>query len=93
MKQFAELSPALSKSTIKVSIHSKSIPEKAGVTHVCSAFPAGPSSATGHRWLSRGNDRQINAGDRSSCGPSGRFAPMGDIAQLEMIEAAPTKAA
>jgi hypothetical protein len=57
----------------KVLIHSKSIPEK--VRGDARLFCISGWPVIGHRYFSQGNDSQISAGDRSSCGPSGRFAP------------------
>src|ERR1700730_9949262 len=42
----AESTPAQSVSAVRVLVHAKSIPLKVRVTHVSSAFWAGPSSAT-----------------------------------------------
>src|SRR5260370_35318538 len=51
MKQLPDLLssesfPAQSELAVRILGHAKSIPEKGQVTHVSSAFPAGPSSAT-----------------------------------------------
>src|SRR5260370_12522538 len=51
MKQLRDLLssesfPAQSELAVRILVHAKSIPEKVQVTHVSSAFRAGPSSAT-----------------------------------------------